>query len=86
MNSRSKTFLNEIHQFSHGKNGCGPKAMFPILDHRANILSISEAPMEHNISAKSKETFLFNLFLLKYDPKILLYENVLHTPLHGEFF
>ena len=23
-------------------------------------------------------------FLLKYDPKILLYENLLHTPSHGE--
>ena len=39
-----------------------------------------------------RKRFLFNLiykvirFLLKYDPKILLYENILHTPSHGEIF
>ena len=32
-----------------------------------------------------KKRFLFNLFL-KYDSKILLYENLLQTPSHGEIF
>ena len=37
------------------------KTMFSISDHQAKIFGISGAPMEHNVIAKSKETFLFNL-------------------------
>ena len=58
LNLRSKTFLNKIHQFSHGKNGRGSKTMFSISDHRADIFGISGALIEHNATAKSKETFI----------------------------
>ena len=74
------------------KMGVVQKKMSSMLDHRANIFSISGAPMEHNATAKSKETIIdyysiyFIIFLLKYNPKMLLYENLLHTPSHGEFF
>ena len=42
--------------------GVAQKTMFCILDHQAKIFGISGAPVEHNAIAKSKETFLFNLF------------------------
>ena len=45
--------------------------------------------MEHNATAKSKETFFYLIYFitfLKYDSKILLYENLLHTSSHGEIF
>ena len=42
--------------------GVAQKTMFSISDHQVNIFGISGAPMEHNAIAKSKETFLFNLF------------------------
>ena len=64
--------------------GVAQKTMFSILDHRASIFGISGAPMEHNATAKSKETFFYLInfitILLKYNPKVLLYENLLHTP------
>ena len=65
--------------------GVAQKPMFSVSDHRANIFSISGAPMEHNATAKSKET-LFFITSLKYDSKILLYENLLHTPSNGKIF
>ena len=37
--------------------GVAQKAIFSISDHRASIIGISVAPMEHNETAKSKETF-----------------------------
>ena len=42
--------------------GVVQKTMFSLSNHWANIFGISEAPMEHNAIAKSKETFLLNLF------------------------
>ena len=69
--------------------GVAQKTMFSVLDHRANIFGISEAPMEPNAIAKSKETFYliyFITFLLRYDPKILLYEYILHPPHMANFF
>ena len=68
--------------------GVAQKTMFSISDHQANIFGISGAPMEHNAIAKSKEMFLFIdliTFLLKYDPKILLYEYILHPPHMANF-
>ena len=42
--------------------GVAQKTMFSISDHQAKIFVMSEAPMEHNAIAKSKETLLFNRF------------------------
>ena len=42
--------------------GMAQKTMFSISDHQTNIFDISGAPMKHSAIAKSKETFLFNLF------------------------
>ena len=69
--------------------GVAQKTMFSISDHQANISGISGAPMEHNATAKSKENVFYLIdfitLLLKYDPKILLYEYILH-PLTCQIF
>ena len=44
------------------KMGVAQKTMFSISDHQTNNFGIFGAPMEPNAIAKSKETFLFNLF------------------------
>ena len=69
--------------------GVTQKTMFSISDHQANIFGISGAPMEHNAIAKSKETFYliyFITFLFKHDPKILLYEHILHPSHMANYF
>ena len=57
----SSTILSKIYQFSHGKNGRGSKTMFSISDRLANFFGISGAQMEHNTTAKSKQTFFYKL-------------------------
>ena len=60
--------------------GVAQKTMFSISDHQANIFGISGAPMEQQNQRKRLYLIYFITFLLKYDPKILLYEYILHPP------
>ena len=67
LNSRSKTFLKEIHQFSHSKNGRGSKTMFSISDRLAKFFGISG---EHN--CKIKKLFVTKMYK---QPRDFYFEN-----------
>ena len=81
--------LNEIHQFSRGKNWRGSKNhvlhLGPPSKRFWQIWSTNGAQCNFKIKGKVCYLIYFITFLLKYDPKVLLYENLLHTPHMAKF-